>query len=215
MTLLVNYWKDRSAGESYAPSLAQEQIYINYYDGIMAQMRETGRFNKPEVISSLRPIALNRDFNSDFSDWKKQNIPDYLLNSIALRYFMFKYDNGVRVYSAETAFEDCKNGAASCSIENESHLQDSLDIVSESPAVIFRLPESAAAVISRNSEASETYFDYWPKWTYNNATGLVEMSLVAQGAGFSHSTNLFRSSLPGGPPKWMLEEEERKKYQQQ
>ncbi len=169
-------------------------------------MHESRRTNTPEVIHSLRPIALNRDFNSDFLDWKNQNIPDYLLNSIALRYYKFSYDNGARTYSTATAFEDCMTKAPSCSIENESHLQDSVDISSESPAVVFTLPESVATTFSKNSEASEAYFDYWPKWAYNDSTGFVEMRLVALGADFSRSNDDFRSSLPGGPPKWMLEE---------
>lgn len=72
LTLLVNYWKDKTAGEPFTPQLPYEGLYLQrFYDLLL---------NGPEYrvspqLTDLDRVEVARDFKEDIIEWQQQTLP--------------------------------------------------------------------------------------------------------------------------------------------
>ena len=109
MTLLINYWKDKTAGESFTHVLKQEELYLDHESKLILENNkniyqffdhssnqniqssssplkssftsESINFNLPISISPFH-IHLNHDFKDFLLEWKQQKVPETIFNSI-------------------------------------------------------------------------------------------------------------------------------------
>ena len=85
LTLLVNYWSDKSAGEDYTPLIATEQAAINTCKGLLQKKKKKKHKNddsiKPYAVKK-RELSSEREFFDDFIEWKEQELPKGILDEL-------------------------------------------------------------------------------------------------------------------------------------
>jgi hypothetical protein len=202
VTLLVNYWRGKQAGEPYTITVPQEEEYLRHYYALKAQIaaQDAGscsgyrchaflnerdvedrlisvsphvRDVRPE--SSLVPIRVPRKFDDDVRVWINQTLPEQFMNALVDRYPEFSYADGVKEYG----YLDSQTGS-------DRRFESPV-----SPAVLFELNESGL-----NEEIKSMNVHYWNHWEINN-DGTVSVAFVA--ANRTAIEDWWRG-MPGGNP---------------
>ena len=75
LTLLVNYWRDKTAGEKHTPTISRDPILLEEFrDEINGPRRQMYQSHQP--VSKKHTIHyVDREFKEDIWTWKDQKIP--------------------------------------------------------------------------------------------------------------------------------------------
>jgi len=73
LTLLVNYWKDKTAGEPFTPQLPYESLYLQRLYDLLLHGPE---YRVSPQLTELDRIEIARDFKEDIIEWQQQTLPD-------------------------------------------------------------------------------------------------------------------------------------------
>lgn len=192
VTLLVNYWREKSAGESYTTTVPQEVAYQKQYDRIVESQknkdlaRERDTKNTKGVSdrkwSSLHELEFAREFATDFLSWKNNNVPPVYMEGIASMFQGFSYHDGRLLYTNSSTTPDEEGERATAALTRVPP-----------PGLLLKL--HPGDTIQTVADSSGLNFDHWPRW------GVHEGMLVMKNVDVKISDlNEWRNSMPGGNP---------------
>lgn len=206
VTLLVNYWKERTAGEPYTVTVPQEGEYLRHYYNMKTQLAAqnagqctgyschasvassdlgdasisvSAHVGSVRPLSSLVNIRVNRKFEDDFLQWLNQTIPEPFMNAIVDTYPSFQYADGTREYG-------WLNNEWLKQLPRSGH-----KIEKSAPAVLFTLNQS-----KWNEEERADYMHYWNHWKLdqNGSVSMTEITINAT------AIEEWWNGMPGGNP---------------
>lgn len=201
---MVNYWRDKQAGEPYTVTVPQEEEYLRHYYSLKAQMaaqdaeacrgyrchafvNETPPEDRsisvsPHVRSvrpepALVPIRIHRRFEDDINIWLNQTLPEPFMNELVDRFPHFRYADGVKEYGAMSI------GPLSGS---EHDFENPV-----SPVALFQLNVSGL-----NEQVKFAHVHYWNHWRIEH-DGSVSVAFVEAN---STAIEEWWRGMPGGSP---------------
>lgn len=177
VTLLVNFWRDKTAGEGYTTTTPQEQDYLRHYYYLKRNIPHVQHLRDSSLWSSPEAIEFQRQFSDDFLSWKHNEVPDAIMERIAHTYEGFHYHDGKRLYHHKktTAWELPK-----CNIS----------AFSPAPTVLLKLNPSE--VVQNFVDSSGQHFHHWPQWEVVN--GILQLYNVNATA---DALDAWKRSMPG------------------
>jgi hypothetical protein len=219
VTLLVNYWKDRKAGEAFTLTLPQEDEYLNHYyrlkeqikrerrtggcDGVKCHHQLTEVIDRSVTISdhvktvkpspSLLEIPIGRSFDDDITSWLNQTFPSVYMQAIVDNYPSFVYDDGLRSFG--WLHSDWRTTPQTSrfigQLPGAKKLRFNMKAV---PAVLFKLNQSQ---VVEQYKSKKIHIHYWNHWKLNEVDGTYTMTIVSTN---NSAVDEWRRSMPGGDP---------------
>lgn len=214
----MNYWRDKSAGESFTHILPYEKLFIDQGKKLIEKDHKetTGllkAFDEKKTIDvglilptthSPTHIFVDRDFQDDLRYWQQQTIPSYYQTYI---------QNYSKIENSSIIFSQCESAAFPTQFLQEdmspSILQKLEDEICSHqnkhftglPAFVFHLKES-----SLNHLAETIYGDYtlhnWVSWKVKDATisdeGREKNDVEIIPTALIVDTIRWKESMPGG-----------------
>ena len=84
-TLLVNYWRDKTAGEKETPTTTRDAMLVEEFrDEMKGPNRDQYQIHHRPIRKNYKIHNLNRDFKEDLWTWKSQKLPEKYLEMIEM-----------------------------------------------------------------------------------------------------------------------------------
>jgi hypothetical protein len=213
--LLVNYWKNKTAGEIFTPILPQEHLYMQQLEQLMHKTRfitrgnitisdisMNGNVNSPNAFVNNQPLSqlreyfpferivievkIERDFLSHFISWMNQIIPPDIAN--------FLEDNSHLQALHCSYIIQFASLAELSSILREMYCSEGSDFARDSPVILLTYGQNTAKDIANSEGNRHVVYQNWPKWNLNTQTSFVSLTTLDTTA---EAQKLWKESLPG------------------
>lgn len=188
VTLLVNYWRDKTAGESYTLTIPQEIEYLRHYN--LVKNIKTAPLNiKHKLVRerwlNVNDLTFQRAFSSDFMSWKNQVVPSVVMEAIAASHKGFRYNDGVNLFQHNyTTLNEIADAEA-------VSYSSSKNVVDPAPSLLLKLEPSEAVL--QHAQSTGKHFHHWPTWNIDEYGNLQMYSVDVS----PDEMIAWRRSMPG------------------
>ena len=175
MTLLVNYWRDKTAGEAFTLTVPQEAAYLNQYEEIKSRNDNEDSKDRRAVNNrwyDMKEIRVFREFSEDFDYWKQNQVPPLYMEKIASNVDGFWYHDGEKLFTHDSNYPK----------QNVS-----------APGVVLKL--NSSDIVQMYAEATGSQYHNWPTWSVTD--GKLQLMNIPT---TREAVKEWRSRMPGGPP---------------
>jgi hypothetical protein len=205
LTLLVNYWQNKTAGESFTHEMEQEELYMRYGRLVMreehrhtleaiaaASEQKMAPPELPVAIPATRVVMSNSHFLQDILTWQEQTLPERYAEELQAPRLSPAPRDECLMTAVPAAARNVSFGAAydTCSRSSDPASQPH----PFTGAYVFHLGRSSIAdsLAGGHLDSIVNHWNLWPQ--HESAPDGVQIVL----AGSVENSVQWRQSLPGG-----------------